>query len=124
MAGVIGHTVVTATAGLVYKKHLNITTLFFGMAIPDAISVFNGKVPLIPGGAVDESFIGGLACAVVLTLLIMIGLKTIPRLMKLFTYKQSSSLKIIFISALIGTELHVLMDLIAINGWLNGTILS
>lgn len=28
MAGVIGHTVVTATAGLVYKKHLNITTLF------------------------------------------------------------------------------------------------
>jgi hypothetical protein len=53
MAGVIGHTVVTATVGLVYKKHLNITTLFFG----------------------------------------------------------------------IGTELHVLMDLIAINGWLNGTIL-
>jgi len=123
MAGVIGHTVVTATVGLVYKKHLNITTLFFGMAIPDAISMFIGKVPLIPGGAVDESFIGGLVCALVLTLLIMIGLKTIPRLMKLFTYKQSSSLKIIFISALIGTELHVLMDLIAINGWLNGTIL-
>ena len=123
MAGVIGHTVVTATVGLVYKKHLNITTLFFCMAIPNAISMFIGKVPFIPGGAVDESFIGGLACALVLTLLIMIGLKTIPRLMKLFTYKQRSSLKIIFISALIGTELHVLMDLIAINGWLNGTIL-
>ncbi|WP_232698451.1 hypothetical protein [Brevibacillus daliensis] len=123
MAGIIGHTMVTTTAALVYRKQLNITTLFFGMALPDILTHFIGRVPFIPGGVLDESFLGGFACAIFLTILIMFCLKTMPKLMLLFTYKQSTSLKVIFISALVGTELHVLMDHIAINGWLNGTIL-
>ena len=121
MAGIIGHTVVTTTAALAYRKKLNIATLFSGMAFPDIITELISQVPLI--GNLDESFIGGLICAAFLSLIIMFCLKTVPKAMFLFTYKQSISYKVIFISALVGTELHVLMDLIAINGWLNGTIL-
>lgn len=121
MAGIIGHTVVTTAAALAYRKKLNIATLFSGMAFPDIITVLINKVPLI--GSLDESFIGGLICAAFLSLIIIFFLKTVPEAMFLFTYKQGISHIIIFISALVGTELHVLMDLIAINGWLNGTIL-
>ncbi|GIO05360.1 hypothetical protein J31TS6_13880 [Brevibacillus reuszeri] len=123
MAGIIGHTAVTTAAALAYRKQLNITTLFFGMALPDILNHVFYYVPFIPGlnpGVLDETFLGGLACATLLTALIMLLLKTIPKVMILFSYKQSTSFKVIFLSALVGTELHVLMDLIAINGWLSG----
>ncbi|MED3801715.1 hypothetical protein P4562_07240 [Lysinibacillus xylanilyticus] len=123
MAGIIGHTAVTTTAALAYRKKLNIATLFAGMAFPDIITKSGVIEPLPLIGNLDESFIGGLICAVFLSLIIMFCLKTVPKIMFLFSYKQGISYKVIFISALVGTELHVLMDLIAINGWLKGTIL-
>ncbi|MCR8963330.1 hypothetical protein O0550_08945 [Brevibacillus halotolerans] len=121
MAGIIGHTMVTTTAALVYRKQLNITTLFCGMALPDILTHVFYYVPFIPGlnpSVLDETYLGGLACAIFLTALVMGCLKIVPKLMFLFTYKQSISFKVIFLSALVGTELHVLMDLIAINGWI------
>ncbi|CAH8712286.1 hypothetical protein M5W83_06675 [Paenibacillus thiaminolyticus] len=121
MAGIIGHTMVTTAAALAYKKQLNITTLFAGMAFPDIMTHLFVYIPFIPGvsaGVLDETFLGGVACAIFLTLLVMLGLKTMPKAMYLFSYKQSTSLKVILLSALAGTELHVLMDKIAINGWI------
>lgn len=41
-----------------------------------------------------------------------------PKAMTLFSKKQRTSLKVFFLSTFVGTELHVLMDKIAINGWI------
>ncbi|WCR28431.1 hypothetical protein L3476_06735 [Paenibacillus thiaminolyticus] len=65
-----------------------------------------------------KPFLGGFACPIILTLLVMLGLTTMPKAMTLFSKKQRTSLKVFFLSTFVGTELHVLMDKIAINGWI------
>lgn len=49
MAGIIGHTMVTIAAAWAYKKQLNITALFAGMAFPDIMTHVFVYIPLSRG---------------------------------------------------------------------------
>jgi hypothetical protein len=90
MAGVLGHTLVTAITAGTYRKELNVTTLFCGMVLPDLLVEVFFRIPFIPGvntSIIDETFLGGSCCGLLLSLIILIGFKIVPKLMWIFEYK-------------------------------------
>ena len=120
MPGPLFHVTSTMPFVLGYKW-LNILTLFLAAIFPDLMPVIISPVLIfvfdLKGARLncfftffDQSILGGIITAGVLSAAVLLLIRFCPRLSMPFKWKQNYSAKAIVISGILGVALHIALD--------------